>query len=146
MVLQDAPSFTARFLVSCQFLLKIPHCTGRKIPTPELLEWAKEDRSPVPVAFDGSEKSVFPTPGDPTLRLNDSLRTEWSTRIAGPLETVPLAYRLDNVAPCRLFGYRASRSTLVNKKFFKSRRLMVTGLLAKTHCMKTLGGMSWRDS
>src|SRR6266513_1083329 len=36
---------------SCQFRLKIPHCTGRKFPTPELHEWAS-------LASDGVEPSA----------------------------------------------------------------------------------------
>ena len=36
---------------ACQFRLKIPHCTGRKFPTPELHEWAS-------LASDGVEPSA----------------------------------------------------------------------------------------
>src|SRR2546430_16723950 len=35
----------------CQFRLKIPHCTGRKFPTPEPHEWAS-------LASDGVEPSA----------------------------------------------------------------------------------------
>ncbi len=35
----------------CQFRLKIPHCTGRKFPTPKLHEWAS-------LASDGVEPSA----------------------------------------------------------------------------------------
>src|SRR6266403_1910920 len=50
----------------CQFRLKIPHCTGRKFPTPNLHRPVQnrcgddriaEDRSPVPVAFVGGHSS-----------------------------------------------------------------------------------------
>src|SRR5580704_14354576 len=41
----------AVYATKCQFRLKIPHCTGRKFPTPELHEWAS-------LASDGVEPSA----------------------------------------------------------------------------------------
>src|SRR5260370_19216857 len=48
---KTAGDSVAHFYSTCQLRLKIPHCTGRKFPTPEPHEWAS-------LASDGVEPSA----------------------------------------------------------------------------------------